>query len=768
MSNLTPSNRPTNRQSSDAYLPSELPTIEVGGNGLKVEPESLSARDLLDALRRSGGVLLACVISGGMLALLIGWVQTPIYRAQETIELQRSSGSLLNSGDVYPPVHESVTEPYMQTQLKILRSETVLQRVAKKLRLAERSEFRPASRSWLHSHKLAAGDLTAADSERITKILARDISARASGQASVIEILYESPDPQLATDVVNTLAGEFIAHSVERRIQAARRTGESLEKQVSEVRDNLERSENELQRYAASAGLLVTGNNDTVADLRLRQLQDALTKAQEARIGEQARYERARSSPPESLPEVLDDDTLRNYRVKLTDLRRHLAELNATLQPAHYKVKESQAQIAELEAALERGRGQILQRIWNQYLSAQQREKLLSDDYLRQAGLVTKQSESGVRYNMLKRVVDTNRQLYEAMLQKVKEASIASEIRASNMQIIDPAVRPATPVRPDLPLYGAVGLLTGGLFGVGGAVYRKRRFAIRAPGDASLHLHLPELGAIPQADIDYASPLKLIDIFALRGNGSQEAPGGDAAADSEIPELASWRRKRSPIAESFRATLASVLYSERNGRVLAITSACPGEGKTVVATNLAIVLAETKRRVLLVDGDLRRPRLHNVFRIPNISGFADLLRGGSTPAPASGRLAFTTEVPDLHVLPSGPDSANTANLLQSDRAAEVLRNLRQEFDAVVIDTPPLSVVDPRILGQLADGVVLVIRADRTLPDVAAAASRQLLDDGATVLGTILNRWNPKKTSNRYTFSQWQYTYTNYIATTENR
>src|SRR5207248_2005350 len=194
------------------------------------------------------------------------------------------------------------------------------------------------------------------------------------------------------------------------------------------------------------------------------------------------------------------------------------------------------------------------QRIWNQYLSGQHREKLLSDDYLRQAGLVTKQSESGVRYNMLKREVDTNRQLYEAMLQKVKEASIASEIRASNMQIIDPAIMPAVPVRPDLPLYGAVGLLAGGLFGVGFALYRKRRFAIGAPGDASLYLNLPELGVIPQAGIDGVSSSRLINVFALHGNGSQKTLGGDAAADLETLELASWRSKRSPIAESFRAT----------------------------------------------------------------------------------------------------------------------------------------------------------------------------------------------------------------------
>jgi receptor protein-tyrosine kinase len=434
-------------------------------------------------------------------------------------------------------------------------------------------------------------------------------------------------------------------------------------------------------------------------------------------------------------------------------------------------VKECQAQIGELEAALERGRAHALERIRNQYLSAQQREKLLSDDYNRQFRVVTEQSQGAVRYNMLKREVDTNRQLYTAMLQKVKEAGIASEMRASNVQVIDPATRPGDPVRPNLPLYGAVGLLTGVLSGIGRAVYRKRTFVIQAPGDASIHLKLPELGAIPQGDSNGVSPLTLTGVFAFCRNGSHEVLAGDAAADSETLELASWRHKESVIAESFRATLASVRFSERSGRgplAVAVTSACPAEGKTVVATNLAIVLAETGRRVLLMDGDLRRPRLHDIFRIPNTSGFADLLRGSGTQVALSASLAIRTEVPGLYVLPSGPDSASAANLLQSDSAAEVLHRLRQQFDAVVIDTPPLSVADPRILGQLADGVVLVIRADRTLPDVAFAASRQLLEDGASVLGTILNGWNPKKISHHNTYRRWQHTYSNYMPTCEKR
>src|SRR6266566_1632636 len=192
MNDLTAPNSPANGHSSHANLPLDWSTFEAIGNGPKVEPESLSARDVLDALRRYRGLLLVWAISGAMLALLIGWVQTPIYRAQATIEIQGFNGNLLSGRDTNQPMHESIPEPFIQTQLKILHSETLLQRVVNKLKLAERSEFRPAPKRWLRS-RLAGGDLTPSPSERVRKKLARDISARTSGQASVIEILYESP-----------------------------------------------------------------------------------------------------------------------------------------------------------------------------------------------------------------------------------------------------------------------------------------------------------------------------------------------------------------------------------------------------------------------------------------------------------------------------------------------------------------------------------------------------------------------------------------------
>src|SRR5439155_26525071 len=218
---------------------------------------------------------LLCAISGALLALLIGWAQTPIYRAQASLEVQGFSGNFSNAREQVPPTHENVSDSYIQTQLKILRSETLLQRLAEKLRLADRSEFRGSPKG--RQGSVARGPLPVSVHEQVRKKLARNMAIRVSGQANVIEVLYESPDPQLATDIVNTFVGEFIAYSVERRMQAAKRTGESLEKQVSELKAVLERSENELQDYAAVAGLLLTANNDTVAELRLRQLQDTLS-----------------------------------------------------------------------------------------------------------------------------------------------------------------------------------------------------------------------------------------------------------------------------------------------------------------------------------------------------------------------------------------------------------------------------------------------------------------------------------------------------------
>jgi capsular exopolysaccharide synthesis family protein len=286
---------------------------------------------------------------------------------------------------------------------------------------------------------------------------------------------------------------------------------------------------------------------------------------------------------------------------------------------------------------------------------------------------------------------------------------------------------------------------------------------LQAPGDVGLHLRLRELGSIPHAENLKAPGSQWY--HKLRSDWTfDRLPGGWHHVDRTSPlaaiesggpaqrevALISWREADSIVAESFRAALASVLFTRQNGqrpRIVVITSACPGDGKTAVASNFGIGLAKTNHKVLLVDGDMRRPRIHKVFGVPNKRGLSDLL-SETKPFTDYQRKDFAvpTQIPGLFVLPSGEATAAAPDLLYSVRAAKLLDRLREEFDSVLIDTPPLALADARALGKLADGVILVVRADQTSAGMAVEALRRLADDGSSVLGTILNNWNPKKTS----------------------
>jgi receptor protein-tyrosine kinase len=355
---------------------------------------------------------------------------------------------------------------------------------------------------------------------------------------------------------------------------------------------------------------------------------------------------------------------------------------------------------------------------------------------------------------MLKREVDTNRQLYQATLQKGKEASVDSALQASSLRVIDPAVRPRFPIKPNPIQNLSIGILLGAFLGAGFVLLREfLNRSIRVPGESAVFLSVPELGVIPASEMERGLVDRLRHLLPSTGNSPPAVdPGNGNGSDPESIELATWNQKPSLLAESFRATLASLLFSQANGRsklqVIAVTSSSPSEGKTTVASNLGIALAEIGRRVLIVDADMRRPRIHSVFGRANTWGLSDLLQE-RIPVVEYPRetLARKTHIPNLSVLVSGPGTVNVASLLHSPRLQELLNRLRQEYDIVLIDSPPmLQLADSRVLGSAADGVILVIRSGKTRQDVAAATVQRFHSDGTRVLGTILNDWNPKTAS----------------------
>jgi len=720
--------------------------------------------------RRLGAIVLATVL-GALGGLLYSLPQTPIYRAQTTLEVLGLNESFLSIRDVDPTAtsRDFGTQSYLETQIEILRSASLLERVARKLKPEEPKAAtpRPANpAAWRRALGLGAPSEVTRD--EALAMAASSVTVRPAGQARIVRIAAESPDAKLAADFANTLASEYMERALEVRWQATQGTTDWLTRQLADMKQKLQKSEDELQGYARESGLMYTSDEGTAADENLRNLQNELAKAQADRVSKQSQYEIATAAPAEALAEVIDSGALQNYSMRLTDLRRQMAELQATYTPGHYRVQRMQAQIAEIESAMAKERVAALRKVRSDYDSAMRREKLLASSYAGQAQVVAGQAAKTIQYSILKREVETNRTLYETMLQKVKEAGIASAMKASNIAVVDKATPPGRPAKPDHLLNTMLGLATGLLLGVVFAFVRDHvDRSLRERGDAPQYLNLPELGVIPstQADPGPRPEAKRPLVLSLkRAEGTSIAARPDTpAGEGGRVELVTWNRKPSLLAESFRATLTSILSSGQNGnrpRVVVFTSPGPEEGKTTIVSNLGIALAEINRRVLLVDADLRRPQLHKVFDLPNSWGLSDLLREKNPLAEVPlEALARPTQIPDLYVLPSGPGTVSISNLLYSPRLPELLERLRREFDTVLIDTPPmLHIADARVLGQFADAAILVLRAGQTSRDAALAAKERFAEDNIPLLGTILNDWKPSASGGKYYDYQYYYHY----------
>jgi succinoglycan biosynthesis transport protein ExoP len=713
--------------------------------------------EYVQILRRRKGILILITGLGLLVSLLLTIPQTPIYEARGSIEIQSLNSNFLNMRNVSPTADDGgPTAPgydvQIQTQASILRSESLIDRVVAKLDLGNKILSDEGSGRLARWRKVLglSRNRQAPTRENIMAMVASNLKVGIDANTRLVEIRYDSPDPKLASDFVNTLTSEFVQQNLESHLKTSQQTGAWLTTQMEDVRLNLEKAEDELQSYAKVAGLVFTSENGNVAEEKLRQFQEQLSKAQEDRVAIQSKYELASKASPDSLPEVLDDPTLKDYQVKLTDLRRQLADISSSLTLAHPAVMKVQAQVTTLEIAFDEARANVIQRIQNEYQIAQRREHLLTANYASQASLVTDQSAKVTHYNILKNEVDTDRQLYGSMLQNVQQAGMASALGASNIRIVDTAIPPSRPYKPSFILNSGLGILAGGFLGLGFVVVQERAGrSIQGPGDATTHLGIPELGAIPAAKAE-RNPLFS---YYYRTGGAFEGKKSMNGRPLQM-ELVTSSKLPSVLADSFRATLTSILYSGDNGnrpRVIVITSGSLGEGKTSVASNLALALAEMSRPVsmqpiLLIDGDMRKPRLHEIFGVPNRWGLSDLLEGKTPPAGCEA-MVFKTGFMNLFLLPSGSPAANAAALLHSPRVVEFLNRMRGEFHTIIIDTPPmLHIPDARILGRCADGVVLVVRSAQTLRHSALAVKQRLTEDGTRILGMILNQWDPRETN----------------------
>jgi capsular exopolysaccharide synthesis family protein len=512
---------------------------------------------------------------------------------------------------------------------------------------------------------------------------------------------------------------------------------------------------------------------DSIAGEKLDELQAELTKAQSERVAKQAQYEIGSSAPIDSLPTILDNSEFRDAQTKLGDLRRQVAALVPPLTEENPKVQHLRSQITEVESTLTAKKQDLMQRVKNEYNEAQHREALLTSAYLAQEKKVAGEQTRDAQVSMLRHEVDSEQQLYQTLLQKVKEAGFASALQASTVRVVDAAVTPETPIAPRRPISTLVGCLLGAIVGIAAAFTKERtETTLRAPGDVPRYLSLRELGVIPSAKKAAGLATGKISLtsrmLTLLAPAGDDASGRANGAKANNMDTRMWKDHASLVTEAFRSATYSILLAGKQSdlaKIYVISSPNVSEGKTTVTCNLGFALAQANRRVLVIDGDLRKPRLHKAFGVANNVGFRDLLQG-FIDLEVSPLMEYCrpTTMPNLSLITSGHGMDEPVGLLHSARCQEVLEFLQTQFDIILIDTPPVThMADARILGGLATGAILVFRSRQTDRDAAANARDLFVNDRVRVIGTILNDFNPEKEGRNGYYSSY-YAYRQDLAT----
>jgi polysaccharide biosynthesis transport protein len=736
---------PPTRAAYPVPSPAPIPRHSAGD---QADAESDGLLDVWEIFRRRK-LLIGSLSLLGLVAGLASSLPKPLlYGARSTIEIQFFNENFLGTGWVDPgSAAYSPTESNVNTHLKVLTSSGMKKDVLARLERETIPASPPAPEGIFYAFRAymlrrvwrRVPENPVQAMEQGLRMAANTVTARIVPFTRIIELECQSTNPVLAASFLNALSKEFIEQNQTARLKSLQRTSEWMNKQLEELRVKVEKSEQQLQSFtiANRSVLPDPGDNPAIKQARIQQLERDLALVQAERASKKSSFEAASTSPLEAFVLTPEGATLRGLHARLSAFQRELDVFSQTLTAEHYKVKALKAQLADIEAEIQRERQILVTKLGRDLDDAQRRENYMASLYqkeLQEARVSPSESAALVDYNLLVRQVDTDRQLYQAVLQKVNSASLVSALPTNNYRVLDPSV---TGLQPESLrtwiLNTSLGGLSGFLLAAGWCVLRqKSNRRLQVPGDSANLLQLPELGVIPSQQRK-----------GSRKEKSSVIPGMEDEPDDSDP--IAWDT-RSLMAEAFRSTVASLFGPVRHGhepRILVVTSPSPREGKSTVAANLALALAETHRRVILVDADLRSPRLHTLFNQVNSWGLSNLMQEqtavGEYPTEA---LIRSTKIPGVWLLPSGPPAQNLSGILYSSRLRQLLGRLGQEADLVIVDTPPvLPFADARILGRLADGILLVVRCGNTDRSAALAARRRLTEDGSTLLGVLVNDYD---------------------------
>lgn len=709
------------RENADRTGSAELAS---GHDVLESEPPVLV--QYLTIVRRRKWVILASVAAALLAGLVITMLMTPKYTAAATVEIQRESRNFTQVEGVEQTERAVADNEFYQTQYGLLRSRSLANRVATDLRLFDSEQFfqmfgTPEADEWFDERRVIGGASTR--DERVRKagdILLKNFSVTPERLSRLVEISFTSPDPAFSKRIVDAWAVHFIRATLERRFEATSYARRFLEQRLTQLRSRIDQSERQLVDYATREGIVnlpasspargegaVTGERSVVAD-DLVNLNRELSVATADRIRAQSRV----GGTGDAVSEALENNAISGLRERRAELAAEYARLMVQFEPSYPPALAVQTQVQQLDRSIAREEDRVRRTLQQSYQASRDREENLRGQVGQlKTGLLDLRRRS-IQYNIFQRDVDTNRELYQALLQRYKEIGVAGGVGVNNISVVDAAELPEKPSSPRFLLNILLALFVG--LGVGAAAaiaLEQIDQGISDPGEVESALGIPLVGTVPR--VTDGNPLESLE------------------------------DRKSALAEAYLSLQTNLAFSTDHGvpRSLAVTSTRPAEGKTTTSYALALSIARSKRRVLMVDTDMRSPSVHHLFNIENRDGLSNYLSGDDALASFIRPTAFE----GLSVLTAGPQPPSAAELLSSERFERLISELARQFDHIVLDAPPvMGLADAPLIASRVEGTVFVIESHSTQRRMAQVAINRLRAANAQILGSVLTKFNAKR------------------------
>ena len=654
-------------------------------------------------------------------AAVVSFLTTPIYEATARLEIEPETPGLRSpaSTDIYQKT--DADDVFLQTQIQVLESETLAWQTIEQLNLARHLEGFSAGQ--------ADAPKTDARKVRLIGAFRGRLKVEQVPKTRMLAVTFQDSDPQLAAQVATSLVNGYLEYNFRQKDEAIRRSG-WMEQQMEALKANVEKSEEAVVRYEQQNQIVIAGDKQNVLEQMLADQSHDLTTAKSERIQKESVYRQVLADRAQ-LASLVHDDLLENLEEKSAGLKQQYTETIAQYGPNFPNAKRLQLEINANQGQIEHEQDRIISRMSNDYKAASDREKLVSTGVAKQKEDVGKLNQLLVQDNMLRHEFETNQQLYESLLQRLKDATVSAALRSTNIHMVDSALPPSSPVRPRKLLNIGAAMWAGLFVGVIGAFAQEGMDSSIKTVEEAEHLMLaPALAVIP---FERGPWFKML-----------------ASAGTNQLALNLTKHPNSELSEAFRALGTAVSIPSRPVKTVLITSTQNGEGKTTTSLNLAQALAQRKVRVLLIDCDLRKGEVAKAIGIDNAKGLTEVL-SGEVDVP---EVVCALE-PNLWALLSGRLVVDPVALLASQEMVVLLARVAARFDFVIIDSPPvLAVTDAAILAALVDGVLLVAASGTTEPGGLIRTRRILESSGARILGMAVNKLDTRRPGYGYSYSNY--------------